>query len=91
MIVDKNCNRQVLGSLMLNPFFLSESDKYNLTPQDFSNKFDKKIFKAIYTLYANGAKTLETKFFLSSLMGLNIYKIYKNWQKLITFIFIIIF
>ena len=43
MIVDKNCNRQVLGSLMLNPFFLSESDKYNLTPQDFSNKFDKKI------------------------------------------------
>ena len=58
MIVDKNCNRQVLGSLMLNPFFLSESDKYNLTPQDFSNKFDKKIFKAIYTLYANGAKII---------------------------------
>ena len=42
--VDKNCNRQVLGSLMLNPFFLSESDKYNLsktlyikTDQNFSN------------------------------------------------------
>lgn len=58
MIVNKNCNMQVLGSLMANPFFLSESDKYSLTPQDFSNKFDRKIFKAIYTLYANGAKII---------------------------------
>lgn len=57
-MIDKNCIQQVLGSLMLNPSFLVESDKYNLIPQDFSDRFSRKIFKAIYTLYTNGAEII---------------------------------
>ena len=57
-MIDKNCVQQILGSLMLNPSFLVESDKYNLVPSDFSDRFARKIFKAIYTLYTNGAEVI---------------------------------
>lgn len=57
-MIDKNCVQQVLGSLMLNPSFLVESDKYNLIPQDFADSFTRKIFKAIYTLYTGGAEVI---------------------------------
>ena len=57
-MIDKNCVQQILGSLMLNPSFLVESDKYNLVPSDFSDRFARKIFKAIYTLYTNGAEII---------------------------------
>ena len=54
-MIDKNCIQQVLGSLMIHPQFLSEVDKYSLDITDFSNRFEKYIFDAIYTLYRNGA------------------------------------
>ena len=44
---------------MINPRFLSETDKYNLTIQDFYYKFDKYIFVAIENLYHNGANKIQ--------------------------------
>lgn len=58
MIVDKNCNRQILGSLMQHPQFLSETDKYNLTIDDFTTPLEKYVFMAISGLYSNGAKAV---------------------------------
>lgn len=57
-MVDKSTIIQVFGALMKHPQFLSESDKYNLTPDDFYYKFYKYIFVAIDSLYRNGAKVL---------------------------------
>ena len=44
---------------MKHPQYLSESDKYNLTPDDFYFKFDKYIFVAIDSLYRNGAEHIQ--------------------------------
>lgn len=55
MIVDKDTNLQVLGSIMLHPQYLSEIDKYNLNITDFSTRLEKYIFSAIYGLYQDGA------------------------------------
>ena len=57
-MVDRATILQVLGSLMKHPQYLSESDKYNLTPNDFYFRFDKYIFVAIDSLYRNGAEHL---------------------------------
>ena len=54
-MVDKSSILQVFGSLMKHPQYLSESDKYNLTPDDFYYRLDKFIFIAIDSLYRNGA------------------------------------
>ena len=59
MIIDKNTILQIFGCLMINPRFLSETDKYNLTIQDFYYKFDKYIFVAIENLYHNGANKIQ--------------------------------
>ena len=53
-MVDKICIQQVLGSLMKHPQYLSETDRYTLTPNDFSSRFEKYIFIAINGLYSNG-------------------------------------
>ena len=55
MSASKSCIQQILGSLMKNPQFLSEVDKYNLEYNDFSTRFEKYIFSAIEGLYQNGA------------------------------------
>lgn len=55
MIIDKNVVLQVIGSLMKHPQFLSESDKYTLTPDDFGQRLHKYIFIAIDSLYRSGA------------------------------------
>lgn len=55
MIVDKVCIQQIIGCLMKKPQLLSEIDKYTLTPNDFSTKFEKSLFVAINGLYAMGA------------------------------------
>lgn len=60
MLVDKNATLQVIGCLMKNPQFFSESEKYLLTPDDFTTNFEKAIFKAIYNLYYNGAEKITT-------------------------------
>lgn len=57
-MVDKDTINQVLGGLMLNPIYLSETDKYNLSITDFSTLFDKYVFSAIYNLYKDGAKKI---------------------------------
>lgn len=57
-MTDKPTILQVFGALMRHPQFLSESDKYNLTPDDFYYKFYKYIFVAIDSLYRNGAKVI---------------------------------
>ena len=40
-MVDKSCIIQILGSLMKQPQFLSDKERYNLSPADFKNKFHK--------------------------------------------------
>ena len=55
MLIDKSVVQQVLGGLMHRPQFLSEVDKYKLTVADFSSRFEKYIFSAIFGLYEQGA------------------------------------
>ena len=58
-MTDKSSIQQVLGILTQHPQLLSEVDKYSLTISDFSNRFEKGIFLAIYGLYKQGANKLE--------------------------------
>ena len=58
-LVDRAAILQIFGSLMKHPQFLSESDKYNLTPNDFYYRFDKFIFTAIDNLYRDGAEKIQ--------------------------------
>ena len=53
-MTDKQAVLQVFGSLMKHPQFLSQSDKYQLTPNDFETKFEKYIYIAIDSLYRTG-------------------------------------
>lgn len=57
-MTDKRVVQQVLGGLMARPSYLVASDKYNLTPQDFPDKWTRKIFRSIYILYTNGASVI---------------------------------
>ena len=59
MIVDKNSILQIFGCLMKHPRYLGETDKYNLTLDDFYYKFDKYIFAAIENLYRGGAQRIQ--------------------------------
>lgn len=58
-MVDRSTILQVFGSLMKHPQYLSESDKYNLTPSDFYLRFDTYVFVAIDSLYRNGAEHIQ--------------------------------
>jgi replicative DNA helicase len=58
-MTDKSSIQQVLGSLMQRPQLLSEVDKYTLTIADFSNRFEKYIFSAIYGLYQQGVTDIQ--------------------------------
>lgn len=58
-MVDKTSVLQIFGSLMKHPQYLSETDKYNLTLDDFYYKFDKYIFAAIDNLYRGGAQRIQ--------------------------------
>lgn len=59
MITEKSSVQQVFASLMKKPALLGEVDKYNLSITDFSTRFEKYIFSAIYGLYTQGAKKIE--------------------------------
>ena len=79
MQIDKNIILQIFGSLMKNPLLLGEVDKYNLTPYDFSNSFEKYIFSAIYNLFQNGAERIsvvDIDNYLSSFEGA--YSVFKR-------------
>jgi replicative DNA helicase len=54
-MVIKGVIQQILGSLMKQPQLLGEVDKYSLTIDDFSTRFEKYIFTAIRGLWQNGA------------------------------------
>lgn len=58
-MVDKNSILQIFGSLMKHPQYLSETDKYNLSLDDFYYKFDKYVFAAIDNLYRGGAQRIQ--------------------------------
>ena len=58
-MVDKNSILQLFGSLMKRPQFLSETDRYQLSLDDFYYKFDKYIFAAIENLYRGGANRIQ--------------------------------
>lgn len=45
---------------MCRPELLSDVDKYQLEPTDFSQQLDKMIFSAIYNLFAGGAERIHT-------------------------------
>lgn len=57
-MTDKSSVLQVLGALMKHPQFLSQSDKYQLTPNDFETRFEKYIYIAIDSLYRTGVTTI---------------------------------
>lgn len=56
---------------MKHPQYLSETDKYHLSIDDFHSLFEKYIFSAIYNLYENGAQNI-TEFDIDNY--LNIHK-----------------
>lgn len=58
--VDRNTVIQILGSLMCRPDILSDIDKYQLEPTDFTQHIDKLVFSAIYNLYVGGAEKIRT-------------------------------
>ena len=58
-MTDKSSIQQVLGSLIQRPQLLSEVDKYSLTIADFSNRFEKYIFSAIFGLYRQGVTDIQ--------------------------------
>ncbi len=58
--IDRATILQVFGSLMEKPSLLSDIDKYQLEPSDFSTQLDRYIFTAIYSLYEGGAEKLHS-------------------------------
>lgn len=57
-LYDKNATMQVLGCILRSPLLLSETEKYNLIPEDFETKFTKYVFTAIYNMYHGGASEI---------------------------------
>lgn len=57
-MIDKSVIQQILGGLMKHPQYFSEVDKYSLTINDFSNRFERYIFTALLGLYRQGATNI---------------------------------
>ena len=49
---------QIIGNVYNNPSLLDETDKYNITDEDFANPFHKTVFGCMYKLYELGAKKI---------------------------------
>ncbi|MGG3890233.1 DnaB-like helicase C-terminal domain-containing protein [Metabacillus fastidiosus] len=58
MYQDKMAIMQVLGCILKNPLLLADSSKYELTNDDFPEKFHKIIFGAINNLYSDGTEVI---------------------------------
>lgn len=56
--IDRKTVIQILGSLMIKPSLLDETDRYQIEPSDFSVPLDKYIYSAIFNLYAGGAERI---------------------------------
>jgi replicative DNA helicase len=55
---DKTSIIQVLGSILKKPSLLADSGKYQLTNDDFPEKFHKIIFAATFNLYKDGTEVI---------------------------------
>lgn len=58
MYQDKMAIMQVLGSILKNPQLLADSNKYQLSNDDFPEKFHKIIFASINNLYEEGTEVI---------------------------------
>lgn len=58
MKVDKQAIQQVLGNLANNPSLLAQTDKYQLSVNDFDTRFEKNLFNAICGLFSQGLKKI---------------------------------
>ena len=56
--VDATAVVQVIGNIYVNPSLLDLEDKYFFNEEDFTEKFHKILFGAIYNLHALGAKEI---------------------------------
>ena len=56
--VDVTAVVQVIGNIYVNPSLLDLEDKYFFNEEDFTEKFHKILFGAIYNLHALGAKEI---------------------------------
>ena len=59
--VDVSSIMQVIGCVFNNPSLLEQTDKYLITDDDFSERFHKIVFGAIYNIYNLGAKKITLK------------------------------
>ena len=67
MIYNKNAAARLLGVLFKNPERLSNTDKYNLSTNDFADMFHKIIFGQIELLYQSGMVKLSVEGFIKEL------------------------
>ena len=67
MIYNKNAAARLLGVLFKNPERLSNTDKYNLSTNDFADMFHKIIFGQIDLLYQSGMVKLSVEGFIKEL------------------------
>ena len=56
--VDQVAIVQVIGSVFIKPELLEETDKYNITEEDFVTDFHKVVFGAILKIYELGAEKI---------------------------------
>ena len=59
--VDINSVIQVIGNVFSSPHLLNATDKYIVREEDFSDKFHKIVFGAIYKIYQLGASEISLK------------------------------
>lgn len=86
-IVDIQCNLQVLANIIVNPSLLDQTDKYNITREDFTEDFHRVIFAAVNNLYKMGISDITPIVMNDYLKGKSkAYAIYtagngNNWMK----------
>ena len=56
--IDTSAILQIIGCVYKKPSILSETEKYVITDQDFSEPFHRIVFGTIYNLYNQGAKQI---------------------------------
>lgn len=60
-MASKKTEKVVIGSLMRNPLLLSQTEKYNLSIDDFSDKLSQHIFYAIAQIADKGSTSIKTQ------------------------------
>lgn len=60
-MANKNTEKIIIGTLMKEPLLLSQTDKYNLTVDDFDEKLHKHIFYAIACIAQDGSTLIKVQ------------------------------